>query len=274
MVSWCSAWPWALCLYVVAIRKSSTYVRILVLLSLIDRGGVETSLIIDTKKSIGESGEPRGVPLSVAKVLKVLPLNLYPVCLLHPQFQIHPARCLSFALSIWHVLSRSRWSKPPSMSRAVKHVWFLELFVTISLSFWIASVVANLFLPPYILSGRMSSLAIRSSTALLRTLARMDWSWITLQLLAIVYAGLLSFGIRMVELDFYDDGIPWVHAWFIVAMNSFSLSLLNSLTMRVGMWWGLVAAPFGEFFRAASRLPVLRAPFGGSSSLECLQLSP
>jgi len=78
----------------------------------------------------------------------------------------------------------------------------------------------------------------------------------------------------MVELDFHEDGNPWVDARFIVVMNSISLSLLNSLIMRVGIWSGPVAAPFGESFRAASRLPMLRASFGGSNSLGCLQLSP
>jgi len=74
-VAWWSFCPWAFSLYVVATRKSSIYVRMeVVALAVL---GVEVFAMSLTlrRKSIGDSGDPCGVPLSVAKAFELFPLN-------------------------------------------------------------------------------------------------------------------------------------------------------------------------------------------------------
>jgi len=121
----------------------------------------------------------------------------------------------------------------------------------------IASVVPFFFLPPYMLSLRRHRSAIFCTAILSIVLARIDWSCIGLQLFAAVYVDFLAFGMSIVLECFHASGMPWVHATFMVPRNSFSLSLLKSLSILVVIKSGPVAAPLGDCLMAALRLPML-----------------
>ena len=132
-VFWVASCPVVAFLYEETRRMSSTYVR----MRLVAAGKLVVAIaaisLMLTRKSIGDNGEPRGVPLSVAKAFEFFPLKRYDVARLVPECSTHCARCWLFLAMLWQTLSSWRWSKPPSMSRAVRQVYDPGLFVIASL---------------------------------------------------------------------------------------------------------------------------------------------
>jgi len=256
-VFWAASCPVVAFLYEVTSRMSSTYVR----MRLVAAGKLVVAMaamaLMLTRNSIGDSGEPSGVPLSVAKAFEFFPLKRYDVARLVPQCSTHCARCWLFLAIVQQTLSSWRWSKPPSMSSAMRQVYDPELFVMVSLRAWMASVVRFCFLPPYIMFSSSPRSAILCTTALSRILASMLWSCMGLQLFATVYVTFFAFGIRMVLLALQVSGMPWVQALFIILRKRSSRSLQSSFISLVVMWSGQGAAPFGDCLIAALRMPVL-----------------
>jgi len=103
-VFWAASCPAVAFLYEVTRRMSPTYVRMrLVVVGKLVVAIAAISLML-TRKRIGDTGDPCGVPLSVAKPLELFLLKRYDVAWLVPQCSTHCARCWLFLAIVWQTL--------------------------------------------------------------------------------------------------------------------------------------------------------------------------